>query len=393
MKPQPKHLLAGLCLATLCRGQAVVGKPCLFSDYFAEWRAFPSILRDPEGNLSCGRNRLNHGGATQGPPAAGDPAATAVRRMERNGPQAHFTYRDHAGNLQDLWFDRFREKDRWHVDQLNNGGLTEAPAAAGDPSGLELRGTFHVAYRDFAGGIRDLWFDREWHTRLLNRGGATDAPEAAGDPVQVVHDGIRHVLYRDGAGNLQDLGSGGGWRAERLNLGGSTGAPAIAGGPAAVQVGNALHISYRDHAGGIQEIWNDGAWHHRQLNAGGCTDAPLAQGDPCARVVGGAIHHVTYRDPAGNLQDLWSDGSWHVQRLNRGGITGAPPAASDPVALVPASNWEYVAYVDISGNAQLLSHFRNGPWRSVWLNAPDLRFYGGNFIPAPAPPPGASTGR
>ena len=384
MKPKPIVLLAWLPMlllaAPICHAQSVVGKPCLFSDYFAEWRTFPSILRDPEGNLTCGRNRLNRGGATQGPPAAGDPAATAVRRTERNGPQGHFTYRDRAGSLQDLWFDRFREKDRWHVDQLNNGGLTLAPPAAGDPSGAEYRGAFHVAYRDLDGGIQDLWFDREWHTLLLTRGGATDAPLAAGDPIQAVHAGTQHVLYRDGAGNLQNLWYDGRWRVERLNLGGRTGAPAVAGVPAPVQVAKDLHISYRDPEGGIQDVWYDGAWHHRQLNAGGSTEAPLAEGDPCARVVDGSTLHVTYRDPAGNLQDLWCDGGWRVQRLNRGGITGAPPAASDPVALVPPSNWEYVAYVDIYGNAQLLSHFRDDPWRSVWLNAPGLRFIGGVFM-------------
>ena len=32
-------VLAGLSLAApFCHGQPVVGKPCLFSDYFAEWR-------------------------------------------------------------------------------------------------------------------------------------------------------------------------------------------------------------------------------------------------------------------------------------------------------------------------------------------------------------------
>jgi len=371
--------LAALALAApFCRGQAVVGKPCLFSDYFAEWRTFPSILRDPEGNLTCGRNRLNNGGATQGPPAAGDPSATAVKRTERNGPQGHFTYRDRAGNLQDLWFDRYREKDRWHVDQLNNGGRTLAPAAAGDPSGAEFRGAFHVLYRDQAGGIRDLWFDQEWHARLLNQGGATTAPMAAGDPVQLVHQGRHHVLYRDGGGGIQELWFDQAWHARQLNCGGATEAPPSMGAPAAVGVGDIRHVSYRDGQGGIQDLWFDGSWHAQLLNAGGRTDAPLALGDPCARVVG-ATRHVTYRDLAGNLQDLWCDGGWRVQRLTSGGLTAAPPAASDPVALVPPSNWEYVAYVDVSGNAQLLSHFQDDPWRSVWLNAPGLRFWGGVF--------------
>lgn len=372
-------ILAGLSLAApFCRGQAVVGKPCLFSDYFAEWRSFPMILRDAEGNLTCGRNRLNHGGATQGPPAAGSPAATAIPRTDRFGPQGHFTYRDPSGAIQDLWFDRYREKDRWHVDQLNAGGKTWAVPAAGDPSGAEFRGAFHVAYRDLAGGIQDLWFDGAWHARQLNLGGATGAPRAVGDPVQLVHDGAHHVLYWDGEGNIQDLWCDDVWQARRVNRGGCTGAPPAAGDPAAVSAGKALHIAYRDGAGGIREVRFDGAWHSQLLNGGrggnglggaGATDGPLAQGDPAMRVVDGATRHVTYRDLAGGIQDLWYDGSWHVQQLNRGGCTQAPPAACDPVSLVPPSNWEYVAYVDIFGQAQLLSHFLDNPWQAARLTA------------------------
>jgi hypothetical protein len=377
---KPVFLLAPLFLAAAPgRAQAVVGKPCLFSDYFAEWRTFPAILRDPEGNLSCGRNRLNNGGATQGPPAAGDPAATAVKRTERTGPQGHFTYRDRAGGLQDLWYDRYREKDRWHVDQLNNGGRTQAPPAAGDPSGADFQGAFHVAYRDLAGGLQDLWFDQTWHVRQLNQGGATGAPMAAGDPVQLVHRGRHHVFYRDGGGSVQDLWYDGAWHAQQVNQGGATRAPAAVGDPVSVGLPGGYHISYRDDRGGIRDVSFDGAWHEELLNVGGRTEAPLALGNPCARVAAGAIQHLTYRDLAGNLQDLWRDRTWQVQRLTAGGLTGAPPAGSDPVALVPASNWEYVAYVDIFGNAQLLSHFQDHPWQCVWLNAPGLRFWGGVF--------------
>jgi hypothetical protein len=391
MQRNTLFMLAGLCLAaSICRGQAVVGRPCLFSDYFAEWRTFPSILRDGDGNLTCGRHRLNNGGATQAPPAAGDPAATAIRRTERFGPQGHFTYRDAEGRIQDLWFDRYREKDRWHADQLNEGGATWAPAADGDPSGALFRDVFHVAYRDRAGGIQDLWSERGWRSRRLNLDGATGAPSAAGDPVQLVEGRTRHVLYRDGDGAIHDLAWDGAWRWSRVDLEGyglpgsglpgRTAAPAAAGDPAAVQTDRAWHIAYRDREGGIQDLWFDGAWHGRRLNAGGATDAPPALGGPCARVVEGRTLHVTYRDLGGNLQDLWFDGAWHARRLNAGGATDAPPAASDPVCMVPPSNWEYVAYVDEAGDAQLLTHFQDEPWRAIRLNDPGLRFIGGAFV-------------
>lgn len=372
---RPSLTLAALVLAApLCQAHPVVGKPCLFSDYFAEWRTFPAILRDAVGVLACGRNRLNHGGLTQAPPAAGDLAATPIRRPGGE-PRGHFTYRDAGGSIQDLWFDRYREKDRWHADQLNNGGLTQAPPAAGDPGGVEFRKIFHVVYRDAVGGVQDLWDDGGWHSLRLNPEGA---PLAAGDPVQLVVGELRHVLYRDGDGTLIDLR---GDSAVRLNRGGATGALPAAGDPAVARAGTTWHVAYRDAQGGIQHLRYDGRWHAQRVNAGGATDAPLAAGEPCLRVVDGTVPHITYRDAAGNLQDLWLDGTWQAQRLNRGGRTAAPPAASDPVCLVPPSNWEYVAYVDVSGNAQLLSHFQDQPWTATWLNAPDLRFVGGAFIP------------
>jgi hypothetical protein len=366
--------LAGLILtAPFGIARPVVGKPCLFNDYFAEWRTFPAILRDAGGNLACGRNVLNNGGLTEAPPAAGDLVATPIRRTE-GGPQGHFTYRDAAGAIHDLWFERYREKDRWHAEQLNCSGRTGAPRAAGDPAGVEFQGVFHVVYRDAGGGLQDLWQDGDWHSRRLNPPGA---PLAVGDPVQLVVGDVRHVLYRDADGTLVDLR---GESVVRLNRGGATEAPPAAGDPAAARSGSSWQVAYRDARGGIQCLRYDGAWQARQVNAGGATDAPPAAGGPCLRVVDGTVPHLTYRDAAGMLHDLWLDGGWQAQRLNLGGRTGAPPAVSDPVCLVPPSNWEYVAYVDDGGNARLLSH-HGGAWTATWLNAPDLRFTGGTFVP------------
>jgi hypothetical protein len=362
-------LTAALALAgTAAPAQTLVGRPCLFSDYFAEWRNFPVILRDADGNLSCGGHRLNNGGATQGPPAAGAVAATAVRRCGRGAPQGHFTYRDAAGAVQDLWFERWREHDRWHVQQLNRGGGSDAPAAAGDPSGLEREGVFHVVYRDLEGAVQELRNDQGWQVRALNLGGATGAPAAAGDPVQVVANGVRHVLYRDLEGGIRDLADrADGWRADLLNLGGRTGAPPAAGDPAVTADWTELFVTYRDREGGIQDLGSAAGWQARRLNCGGATAAPPAQGDPCARLVDHGRRHLTYRDRDGWLQDLWFDDGWRVQQLNGGGRTDAPRAQSDPAALVPASGWEYVDYVDEAGRAQLLSHFLDNPWQAARL--------------------------
>ena len=369
MKPFPFLALAGLLLAgSMAHGQTLVGRPCLFNEYFPEWRCFPAILRDADGNLTCGKNRLNLGGITDAPPAAGPVCATSGRFLRGAAPQCHFTYRDAKGGIQDLWYTRQGEKDQWHSLKLNLGGATDAPLAAGNPAGSFQGDTYHVRYRDMDGGIQDLAWDGIWHHAQLGAGGEQPAPQAAGDPVPVPFQGRWHVLYRDHAGALQDLVFDKGWKARALNLGGLTEAPAAGGDPAFLNYLKVPHIVYRDLQGQLQDLYYDGAWHAQRLTGGGQTTAPPAQGDPAQSVVAGKVRHVLYRDLAGVLQDLSYDGVWRVQQLNLGGATKGPQAASDPVALVPPSNWSYVAYVDDQGLAQLLIQVPGQPWTLMPLD-------------------------
>jgi hypothetical protein len=360
---------AGLLLGgSLAHGQALVGRPCLFNEYFPEWRCFPAILRDAEGNLTCGRNRLTQGGITSAPPAAGPICATSGLFLKGAGPQCHFTYRDTEGGILDLWYTRIGEKDQWHFRKLNQGGATDAPQAAGNPAGTFQGTTYHVLYRDQDGGIQDLSWDGAWHgTRLA--GNAGPLPEAAGDPVPMRFLGRWHVVYRDYAGALQDLFFDQGWKVRAMNLGGLTGAPAAAGEPAGLEVLNTPHIVYRDLHGQLQEVSFDGGWHVQRLTGGGLTGAPPAKGDPALALVAGRVRHILYRDRQGGLQELSYDGVWQVEKLNLGGATNGPPAASDPVPMVPPSNWEYVAYVDDQGTGQLLIRVPDRPWTLLPLDA------------------------
>ena len=362
-----------LALAWICcfaQGQGMIGKPCLFNEYFPEWRCFPAILRDAQGHLNCGRYRLNQGGATLAPAAAGPVCATSARHLPEAGPQFHFAYRDPEGGIQDLWHTRIGEKDQWHFQTLNLTGATSAPAAAGNPSGLFCRKTYHLIYREGDGGIQDLAYDgNTWHCERLNHGGRTFAPAAAGDPVQLQLQNHRHVLYRDLDGGIQDLWFDQGWHAQKMNNGGLTHGPAAAGEPAGLDHPGSAHVTYRDQEGQVQDIYYDGVWKVQRLTGGGRTGAPAAAGDPGLMLLEGGVHHVTYRDLAGAIQDLWFDGAWHVQRLNNGGETDAPPAASEPCLLVPPSEWEYVAYVDIHGVGQLLTHFPEKGWAAIPLDA------------------------
>ena len=362
------RLTACALVCAISHGRNLVGKPCLFNEYFPEWRCFPAILRDDVGNLSCGRNLLNNGGATLATPAAGPVCATAARYLPEAGPQFHFSYRDPQGGIQDLWHTRHLEKDKWYSWKLNGDGETPSPLAAGNPSGLFHLKIYHVMYRDLEGGIQDLAYNGAWHAQRLNNAGLTSAPAAVGDPLQVLIRGQRHVIYRDREGGIQDLWSDKTWHSRQLNNGGLTQAPAAAGEPAGLEYQGNTHVTYRDHKGQIQDVYFDGAWHVQCLNAGGRTGAPSAAGDPGLMVVGGGIQHVAYRDQAGTIQDLWFDGAWHAQPLNNGGATDAPGAASEPCLLVPPSNWEYVAYVDVNGDAQLLTHFPEKGWAVIPLD-------------------------
>jgi hypothetical protein len=329
MRTHPLPFLLGLAL---CAAPPSVGKPCLFTTYFAEWRCFPAILRDGAGNLTCGEHLLNLGGLTQAPAAAGDPTATAMLAQSSDQPRFYFTYRDPEGGVQTLWFTRLREHDEWHHLQLTQGGATGAPQAAGDPSTLSVDNVFHATYRDRAGGLVDVARTRgQWtFTRLIAKG----LPPAAGDPVQTLVNGVRHIVYRDGEGGLHDLRFEGAWRTQRLNLGGALSAPAALGQPALLAEGSVLHVVYRDLAGNLRDLTYNGTWQPRRLNRGGLTPAAEAAGDPAVASVDGVLH-IAYRDLEGRLEDVWYDGAWHRQILNHGGATDAPLAAEDPGAPQP----------------------------------------------------------
>lgn len=365
-------LLALACAAGWAQSPVLVGRPCLFNEYFPEWRCFPAVLRDVAGHLTCGRNRLNHGGLTAAPLAAGPVAATAVPSPGAGGSHYHFTYRDPEGGIQDLWYARREEKDRWFALTLNGNGATQAPLAAGDPSGCFDQGTYLVVYRDRQGGVQALAAappsGEAWRAELLNLDGRTGAPPAAGEPVQMQIQGRRHVVYRDQDGGLQDLWFDQGWRVRALNLGGLTGGPAAAGDPTGLEQGAVTHVIYRDRKDQLQDVRFEGHWGVEQLTGAG-TQAPSAQGNAATALPGGPpVPHVVYRDRTGGLQDLACvEGVWRARRLNLGGFTPAPPAASDPFLLIPPSNWLYVGYTDANGAGHLLTRDCR---QEAWLEAP-----------------------
>jgi hypothetical protein len=294
--------------------------------------------------------QINANGLTGGPAAVGA-AFAAV-----SGQQWHVTWRDAGGTIWDAWYDPASAK--WGIRQINAGGMTTGPAAAGDPCASVYGQQWHVTWRDAAGTIWDAWCDLpsgKWYLQQINALGLTAGPAAAGDPLASLSGSQWHVIWRDAAGTIWDAWydpASGKWNLRQINAGGVTAGPAATGDACTSVYGQQWHVTYRDGGGVIRDCWSDlpsGKWYLQQINAGGLTTGAAAAGNPFTSVYG-QQWHVTYRT-AGTIWDAWYDpGStkWFLQQLNAGGLTGGAAAAGDPFALVYGHEW-HVTYRDPAG--------------------------------------------
>ena len=129
--------------------------------------------------------------------------------------QQHFTYRDASGNIQDAWWDG----NRWHLQKINNRGMTPGPPAEGDQFVSVYSNQQHFTYRDTSGNIQDCWYDGsgKWNLQQINNAngsGATVPDEyvataqatapAAGGLFVSVYSNQQHFTYRDASGNIWD---------------------------------------------------------------------------------------------------------------------------------------------------------------------------------------------
>ena len=273
--------------------------------------------------------------------------------------QQHFTGLCNAGDhyYGTTIMDAFYDGSSWHTQRLNNGD-TGAPSAYSKPSGLLFRptslagtsnpGQQHVAYRAGDGSIWDVWFDgvtgTPWKPQQLNNGGWTDAPPAAGGPTiwavsidayDVYQDQL-HFTYLAENGEIWDVwydGPVNAWKKQKMNIDAgrapyyTTDAPPAsdaAANPAGLIAWNMVsgkitleqHIAYPDRSGIIWDLWYDGgsAWHSRQINDG-TTHAPGAIGNIClshySRVdTDGTVYgqlHCAWQDRVGGIWDAWHD--------------------------------------------------------------------------------------
>jgi hypothetical protein len=248
----------------------------------------------------------------------------------------------------------------WHLRQVNSPadqqpGLTDGPAAAGDPVVSVFGSQQHLAYVDAVGLIHDCWYDAmrgAWNHQQINaRGGVTSGPPAAGDPfVWTVGSEQQHFTYRDASGVICDSWySAGGWNLRRVNgPSGLTSGPAAGGDPFASVFAGQQHIGYLDASGVLYDAWHEaGRWNLQQINGdGGRTRGSPAAGGPFIWTVGTSQQHFTYYDYAGTIHDSWfADGGWHLRHINgAGGLTDGPRTAGLPFVCVHADR-QHVLYL------------------------------------------------
>ncbi|MHB8455972.1 MAG: neprosin family prolyl endopeptidase [Acidiferrobacterales bacterium] len=302
-------------------------------------------------------SQINNGGLTAGPPATGQPMVSTINQ------QWHVVYRDAIGIIWDAWFDAASR--RWKLQNLNydplipyNANLTTGTFAEGDPMATAFNQQWHVVYRDFTGMIQDCWWDGPsgtWNLQMLNGGpgGMTNGPAAVGNPMASVFAGQWHVVYRDTNGIIWDSWYDGTWNLQQINAGSLTSGPLTQIDPRAYDLSQQWHVLYSDTSGNLWDSWYDGVlgtWNLQHLNGGGLTTGSVCVGAPTA-INPANQWHVIYRDDNGNLVDVFYDGpsaTWGLQVLNAGVVTRGPIAASDPSAVVYFNNY-HVVYVDAGG--------------------------------------------
>ncbi|HUX66621.1 MAG TPA: hypothetical protein VMV31_03950 [Terriglobales bacterium] len=229
--------------------------------------------------------RINNGGATNGPEAAGNLfvsvyTATAAAPFTTGTPQQHFAYLDRAGNIVDAFFDG----SRWHLQRINNGGTTAGPAAADSlfvsvyaPTPFTLAQQ-HFAYIDHAGNVQDAFYDgRSWHLERVNNAGNTDGPGAVGGLFLSVYGSQHHFAYMAANGDLADCfydSNGNHWNSQVLNDGGATGGVPVFGQIFVSVYKNQQHFAYIDYRDTLQDAFYDGGWHLQQIT----TQLPVSKG-------------------------------------------------------------------------------------------------------------------
>jgi hypothetical protein len=103
----------------------------------------------------------------------------------------HYAYRDSNGTIWHVVY-----QSGWKpVVQIKAGGVTNGPAADGDPCLCDFGGATHCAYRS-KDTIQDAYWDGNWGVQQINLNGLTSGDKADGDPRLCQFGGQQHFVYR-----------------------------------------------------------------------------------------------------------------------------------------------------------------------------------------------------
>jgi hypothetical protein len=318
-------------------------------------------------------HQINAGGVTTGANAVASPFVGLYN------DQQHIAYRDDSGRILDAWFNP--QLSQWNLQQLNLGGRTTGPAAVAGPCIGKYNNQQHFAYVDGQGMLWDSWYDGDrnrWNLQQLNMGGLTDGPAAHPGfpgkdlgPVSIWVDpsgSQQHFAYLATDDGIYDLfwnSSINSWEGQKLNAGGKTNGPPAASSPFGCVFHSQQHVAYLDSAGGIYDSWYDGngKWSLQQI--GGTASVPnqtfvwVSPDETNA-----TQQHFTYLGTDGAIYDAYWDSAlnnWQAQKLNAKGNTSGPLSASMAAVCVGGGE-EHICYIDTGGN--VWDSFRNatGNW-------------------------------
>ena len=317
----------------------------------------------------------------------------------------------------------------WHMQKINDGGVSVGPDAAGfipnDMFVCVFTDQQHFTYRDGNGNLQDVWYDgpnNRWNLQQINNANG-NGPTVPGEFIASVQAtapaerGIfvstftdqQHFTYLDANGNLQDVwydGPNNRWNLQQINNANGKGptvpgefiASAQATAPAESQpfvcvFNDQQHFTYLDGSGNLQDVWYDGPtnrWNLQQINNANGKGATvpgefIAAAEATAPADGGLFvctftdqQHFTYRDANGNLQDVWYDGPtnrWNLQQINNAngnGPTVPGEFIASAQATAPAESQPFVCVFTDQQHFTYLDG--NGNLQDVWYDGPTNRW-------------------
>jgi rubredoxin len=336
---------------------------------------------------------------SKGPVATGGPFISTY--SEHN--QQHFTYLDAEGGIQDVFYCPDCSGEKWVVQQINQSGLTDAPAALAGPfvnvfSGHDQQ---HFVYRAAGGTIWDVFYcpgcsGKKWSKQQINCNSQSNCPrtsqsadavskgpEASSDPFVSTYSehNQQHFAYLDTKGGIQDVFycpdcGGEKWVVQQINQSGLTDAPEAVAAPF-VNVFSGhdqQHFVYRAAGGTIWDVFycpgcSGKKWNKQQINcnrqsncprtsksADAVSKGPEASGGPFVSTYSEHNQqHFAYLDTKGGIQDVFycpdcSGEKWVVQQINQPGLTDAPAAVAAPfVSVFSGHDQQHFAFRTLDG--------------------------------------------